>query len=243
MNYGYSGAPYGQQPGYGGGYGGPPAPASYTDPGMGGGEESIEDALQMMDSNPEFQHLFSEASSAPRDGSRSVANPDELAGMHNQVYEASRSTDRGLFSGGSVPFSWQMIAGAAGWQAMKWYNNKQHMSGQKVSHPFMKKAMAAVAMSQAIKLLGSFGINDKRSRDAAAREAATNAMEMYDREVGLSGGGPGGYSNEPGYGPPSGGDFYQGGGGYPPQQPPPYQGGGGYGGAASDYQGGNPGGF
>ncbi|KAJ1962848.1 hypothetical protein IWQ62_003400 [Dispira parvispora] len=236
------------------------------------GDESVESALRMLDNDPELSGLFQEASSRQQEGSRSVSvvNPNELADFHNQVYGAAETTgERGLLSGnGHVPFAWQAIAGAAGWQAMKWYTNKQKHSGHGGNHAFMKKAVAAVAMSQAVKLLGRFGVGDKRTRDEAARGAAANAMEMYDREVGSSNGGMMATSmttNEPGmmgggYGAPPAGNFnapygsgappqpapyYNGppsGGAYPPPQGMSMGGPPGYG-EASSYHGGGAGGF
>ncbi|KAJ1656826.1 hypothetical protein IWQ61_003676 [Dispira simplex] len=234
------------------------------------GDESVESALRMLDNDPELSGLFQEANSRQHEGSRSVSvvNPNEMANYHDQVYSAAETTgERGLLSGsGHVPFAWQAIAGAAGWQAMKWYTNKQKHSGQAVNHAFMKKAVAAVAMSQAIKLLGRFGVGDKRTRDEAARGAATNAMEMYDREVGADNGGMmvTSTTNEPsmmgsGYGAPTAANHsapY--GGGVPPQPSPYYTGppsNGAYPppgmptggpqdyGEASSYHGGGPGGF
>ncbi|KAJ1921850.1 hypothetical protein IWQ60_006659 [Tieghemiomyces parasiticus] len=218
MSYGYNQ----QQQNYGGGYA--------QQGGYGSYDHSAEDAVAMLDNDPHMQSIFQNASQQV--GTRGIggADPNELASQHNEIYGAANSGERGLFGGGETPFAWQAIAGAAGWQAMKWYEDKQKMQGQEVNHAFMKKAVAGIAMSQVMKLFGQFGVTDPKTREAAASAAAANAMQMYDREVQASGGGYGG-NNEPGYG----GGYNQGGG---------YGGGnnynqsGGYGEAAG-YQGGN----
>ncbi|KAJ1921851.1 hypothetical protein IWQ60_006660 [Tieghemiomyces parasiticus] len=218
MSYGYN-----QQQGYGGNYN--------QQGGYGGEPNSVEDAVAMLDNDPELQHMFQNASQ--QESSRSVTvDPNQCASAFEEVNQAASSGERGLFGGGSTPIAWQAIAGAAGWQAMKWYENKQKMQGQQVNHAFMKKAVAAIAMSQAIKLFGQFGVTDKRTREAAASTAANNAMQMYDREVATSGGG----NNEPGYG----GGYNQGGGDYKQPGGPSYNQGGGYGEAAGYQGGGGP---
>ncbi|KAJ1994333.1 hypothetical protein H4R33_000294 [Dimargaris cristalligena] len=243
-NQGYGNQGYGNQGGYSGGGG-------YQNNDQ---ELSIENAMAFINNNPEHQRLLEQAESQQHEGSRGMGgggiDPSQCESQFNQLN--NESTDRGLFSDSNTPFAWQAISGAAGWQAMKAFQKHQEQSGQPMEHSFMKKALAAIAMSQAVRLLGRFNVTDPNKREAATREAAANAMQLYDREVGSGGGGNapnepgygGGYQNQGGYG---GNNNYNS-GGY--GEAASYQGGGGggYGGPQGGYGGhqggyGGPGGF
>ncbi|PVU98512.1 hypothetical protein BB560_005654 [Smittium megazygosporum] len=98
--------------------------------------------------------------------------------------------ERGLFSsnnsgGGGSKLSHQILAGAAAWLAIKWYQDNQRKSGKKVSHAGMKKFLGAFAAAQAVRMY------DKRknssngmSREAVANEAARSAVMGFESSTG-----------------------------------------------------------
>ncbi|KAJ1905443.1 hypothetical protein IWQ60_012284 [Tieghemiomyces parasiticus] len=166
---------------------------------------TLEEAAAMLDRNPEYQQLFVRANQVgPDDTSR-----QDLESMYNQINQAgapsqgAQSHARGLFShknsdkgenkGNDMSMKWKLISGAAGWQAMKWYESSQQSAGKEVNHAFMKKALAGYAMSKAVSMAKQFGIHDKETQNNAASAAASHAMKMFDR----SSGGAARQTNEP----------------------------------------------
>lgn len=172
---------------------------------------------------------------------RDIGSGQELQKAFNQAQSMSVNLDansaRGMFNeanttsrgGGGTSLSTKLIAGAAGWAAMSYYQSYQKKQGHKVNHAFIKKMVAGIAMAQAIKMYnkqssgssGFMGFGGGRkeigaSRDVVAAEAAANAMKLVDDQLGPEqsnnyGQPPVGsnqsygqnYSSQPSYGGPS----------------------------------------
>ncbi|KAJ3036490.1 hypothetical protein HDV00_002699 [Rhizophlyctis rosea] len=124
--------------------------------------------------------------------------------------------------------SWthEIIAGAAGFEAMKAYENHCAANGQPPSHAFMKELLAGFAAAEVDKLFETKGL-DWLDRDRAKQQAIAQAHQLADEKYGQGniGGPQGGYGGG-GYGAPQGGY----GGGYGAPQ-------GGYGGPQGGYGG------
>lgn len=180
---------------------------------LSGGERDIGSSLDL-------RNAFQKANNIP-------VNVD--ANTARDMFNQASTTSRG---GGKTSFSTQLIAGAAGWAAMSYYQSYQRKQGNKVNHAFLKKMVAGIAMAQAIKMFNNqsptknfMGMGGKRdletSRDAVAAEAAANAMKLCDDQFGAENqnnqfSGQNNYGNQPpmgnfpsgGYGgPPPGQDF------------------------------------
>ncbi|KAI9296389.1 hypothetical protein K502DRAFT_176814 [Neoconidiobolus thromboides FSU 785] len=181
------------------------------------------------------------------------------------MFDQANVTARG---GGGTSMTTKLIAGAAGFAAMNYYQNYQKKQGKTVHYAFLKKMVAGVAMAQAVKMFnkntqggsGFMGMGGKRdieaSREAVAAEAAANAMKLVDEQYGNQyGSGPNVPQGPGSYNPPNQGGGYggnQGGYGQPPSYSSGPQGGsfggdykdpqGGYGGNQGGY-GGNQGGY
>ncbi|CAF1409843.1 unnamed protein product [Adineta steineri] len=144
--------------------------------------------------------------------------------------------------------SWthELIGGAAGFAAMKAYEDHVRSTGEKVSHPLMKEMLAGFAAAEVDRLFETKGL-DFLDREKAKRRAIDQAHHIANEQYGPGGtfnyeqnqygsaqnyyqqpGGPG-YNPQqggPGYNPQQGGPEY-----YPQQGGPnyyPQQGGSGY---------------
>ncbi|TFY58688.1 hypothetical protein EVJ58_g6272 [Rhodofomes roseus] len=146
-------------------------------------------------------------------------------------------------------FTHEAISAAAGFEAMKAYENHLRSTGQQPNHALMKELLAGFAAAEVDKLAETKGL-DYLDREKAKRQAVEQAHHLaneryghgqngieYMRQNGGYGndynpGYGGGYSAPQGYGPPGGGYGGPPGGGY--GGPP----GGGYGGQQGGYGGG-----
>ncbi|PVU96878.1 hypothetical protein BB559_002220 [Furculomyces boomerangus] len=161
-------------------------------------------------------------------------DPDELERNFQQMEQYGGSGDRSIFNAGKGKSSGiqQVIAGAAAWQAVKWYETSQKKSGKKVSHSTLKKMVAAFAAAKALKYFQTSGhMQSGMSRDVVAQNAARDAVlaletkqaddsqPQYNYDYNTSGGeastfdsyGQGGNYNQGG-GYNQGGNYGQGGG-------------------------------
>ena len=74
-----------------------------------------------------------------------------------------------------------MIAGAAAYEAMKAYENKQRSENLPVNHQFAKEMLAAVAAAEVDKLAETKGL-DYIDRERAKRQAVQQAHQAYDEK-------------------------------------------------------------
>lgn len=76
-----------------------------------------------------------------------------------------------------------MIAGAASFEAMRIFEQRQRASGEPVSHGFAKELLAGIAGGEADKLFETKGL-DYLDREKAKRQAENQARDMYDQHYG-----------------------------------------------------------
>ncbi|MCX4094618.1 DUF3759 domain-containing protein [Nocardia sp. alder85J] len=92
---------------------------------------------------------------------------------HGQVY------------GGGEPHegSWthELIAGAAGFEAMRAFEKHQEREGQPVHHELAKELIAGFAAAEVDKLFESKGL-DWLDRDRAKQHASEQAVALYDQQ-------------------------------------------------------------
>jgi len=176
---------------------------------------------------------------------------DESRQAHEQVYGGGGGNQDNQGS-----WTHELVAGAAGFAALKAYEDHVRRTGGQVSHPMMKEMLAGFAAAEVDKLFETKGL-DYLDREKAKRMAIQQAHHLAEQQYGPGGtfnaGGGGydqqqsnfGYNNQPQYGGPprgndgqfgqnydqQGGNFGQQGGNYGQQGGGNYgqQGGGGYG--------------
>ncbi|OMJ15175.1 Pesticidal crystal protein cry11Bb [Smittium culicis] len=137
----------------------------------------------------EYMNIFSDGDTAgisnitvPETvGARDLQGFDmnELQDSFSQMEQFGQTGDRGIFDAkkGKSSKMHQVIAGAAAWQALKWYENKQKKSGKKVSHSTLKKMLAAFAAAKAVKYFETSGnLQSGMTRDVVAQTAARDAV-------------------------------------------------------------------
>lgn len=252
-----------------GGFGGPVGfnSAPQNNFGQDDSFDAIDLDLSSFDPNAEPWEIAQQLSGGERD----IGSGQDLHNAFNQAYNMPVNVDinsaRDMFNeasttsrgGGKTNFSTKLIAGAAGWAAMSYYQSYQKKQGHKVNHAFLKKMVAGIAMAQAVKMYNKqsskktfMGMGGKRdvdpTRDAVAAEAAANAMKLCDDQFGAENqnnqyGGQnnqyGGQNNQYGNQPPMG-NFPSGGyGGPPPGQDYKDP----YGGSSNNFNHGPPGGY
>ncbi|KAJ1918141.1 hypothetical protein H4219_002782 [Mycoemilia scoparia] len=167
-------------------------------------------------------------------------DPDALQSNYSQFRDLTgdvQGGERGLFSfggQGKSPLSHQLLAGAAAWMGMKWWETKQRNENKPVSHAGKKKFAAAAAAALAVRFWEkSGGWQSGISRDVVAREAAQNAMLAYDSKHAAESQPQYNYNYSTAGGEAASFDGFG-------QQAPPPQGGGGYYGNQPPHQGGYP---
>jgi len=82
-------------------------------------------------------------------------------------------------------FSHELIAGAAGFAAMKAFEDHNKKEGKEVKHKFAKEMLAGLAMAGAVKLVEEKIPNaTAEHKRKAAAEAAAHAQSAYDAKYG-----------------------------------------------------------
>ncbi|BFZ56522.1 hypothetical protein PYCC9005_003569 [Savitreella phatthalungensis] len=80
-------------------------------------------------------------------------------------------------------FSHELIAGAASFEAMKVFEDRQRREGKPVSHQFAKELLAGIAGGEADKLFETKGL-DYIDQERARNDARKNAERLYDEHYG-----------------------------------------------------------
>jgi hypothetical protein len=80
-------------------------------------------------------------------------------------------------------FSHELIAGAASFEAMKLFEDRQRREGKPVSHAFAKEALAGLAGGEVDKLFETRGL-DYLDRDQVQNRAVEQAQYNYDQHYG-----------------------------------------------------------
>jgi len=161
---------------------------------------------------------------------------DDAADAHEQVY----SYDGQIQPEHHAKFSHELISGAAGYEAMKAYEDHLRREGKPVGHEKMKEILAALASAEVDKLVETKGLNFY-DREKLKHQAHHQAVQLAEQRYGQGQCGydytqQNGYSYDYNY-PNNVNNAYPsgyGGGGY---------GGGNDGGYGGGYGGGNPGGY
>ncbi|KAI0727895.1 hypothetical protein C8Q72DRAFT_885922 [Fomitopsis betulina] len=161
-------------------------------------------------------------------------------------HDDSRQHNEQIYNTQYVPeqhqSSWthEAIAAAAGFEAMKSYENHLRQTGQQPNHAVMKELLAGFAAAEIDKLAETKGL-DYIDREKAKRQAVEQAHHIASERYGHGQTGVEYLRQNGGYGA----DYNPGyGGGYnrPPAGPPRGEYGGGYGGPPGGGYGGPPGG-
>lgn len=97
-------------------------------------------------------------------------------GEHQEVYGGETHESK---------FSHELIAGAASFEAMKLFEDRQRREGQPVSHAFAKELLAGIAGGEVDKLFETKGL-DFLDRERAKRQAIDHVQESYDQHYGNS---------------------------------------------------------
>ncbi|KAJ9077786.1 hypothetical protein DSO57_1013432 [Entomophthora muscae] len=204
----------------------PPNGNNYAASSYGEGNDSLDFDLNCINPNAEPWEIAQQLSGGDRDiGSnydmhRAFTQAQNMNVKIDEVssrsmYEQANTTSRG----GGTSLTTKLVAGAAGWAAMSYYQKHQKQQGKQVNHAFLKKMVAAIAMAQAVKMFnkhrsnGSFmGLGGHRdvdsAREAVAAEAAANAMQLVDQQAPAdakfqyNGAPPTGYGQQGGYNAP-----------------------------------------
>lgn len=80
-------------------------------------------------------------------------------------------------------FSHELIAGAASFEAMKLFEDRQRREGKPVSHQFAKEALAGIAGGEVDKLFETRGL-DYLDRRQAQDQAVQQVQYNYDQHYG-----------------------------------------------------------
>lgn len=80
-------------------------------------------------------------------------------------------------------FSHELVAGAASFEAVKLFEDRQRREGKPVSHAFAKEVLAGIAGAEVDKLFETKGL-DYLDRFETRDHAVRNAHEGYDRHYG-----------------------------------------------------------
>ncbi|KAI5924084.1 hypothetical protein F4810DRAFT_665597 [Camillea tinctor] len=79
--------------------------------------------------------------------------------------------------------SHELIGGAASFEAMKLFEDRQRKEGKPVSHAFAKELIAGIAGAEVDKLVETKGL-DMVDRERAKHHAKKQAEEMYEQHYG-----------------------------------------------------------
>ncbi|CAF1166843.1 unnamed protein product [Adineta ricciae] len=105
----------------------------------------------------------------------------EAQNAHRQMYEDySNDYDQREHKGS---FTHEMIAAAAGFEALKAYEDRCRRSGEQISHPMMKEILAGFAAAEVDKLFETKGI-DYLDRERAKRMATEQAYKLANDKYG-----------------------------------------------------------
>ncbi|KAI7862857.1 ricin B lectin domain-containing protein [Spinellus fusiger] len=97
-------------------------------------------------------------------------------------YEQASEAHRQVYTERKAHLSHQVIAGAAGYEAVKAYIRHQESQGTPVNHQFAKKAIAGIVAAQMVKFAEEHQWSS-RDKEQATREAEQAADQYYTREV------------------------------------------------------------
>ncbi|KAI8137771.1 ricin B lectin domain-containing protein [Fennellomyces sp. T-0311] len=100
---------------------------------------------------------------------------EQAAEVHREVYTAP--TER------KAHLSHQLIAGAAAYEAVKYYGRHKESQGEDFNHGFIKKSVAALAAAQIVKFAEEHDWSSK-DREEATRQAEVAADHYCAREFG-----------------------------------------------------------
>jgi hypothetical protein len=92
---------------------------------------------------------------------------------HQQVYGGEHQ----------AKFSHELVAGAASFEAMKLFEDRQRREGKPVSHAFAKEMLAGIAGGEVDKLIETKGL-DYLDGERARRDATERAQMNYDQHYG-----------------------------------------------------------
>ncbi|KDN50863.1 hypothetical protein K437DRAFT_221834, partial [Tilletiaria anomala UBC 951] len=93
---------------------------------------------------------------------------------HNQVYGGETHESK---------FSHELIGGAAGFEAMKAYEDHERREGKPVNHALAKELLAGFAAAEVDKLFETKGL-DFLDREKAKYHARQEAEQAYDQQYG-----------------------------------------------------------
>ncbi|KEF54619.1 uncharacterized protein A1O9_09061 [Exophiala aquamarina CBS 119918] len=99
---------------------------------------------------------------------------DDNRDAHQQVYGDERHEGK---------FSHELIGGAAAFEGMKLFEDRQRREGKVVSHSFAKELLAGFAGAEVDKLVETKGM-DEYDAVRAKRHARDAAENMYDQHYG-----------------------------------------------------------
>jgi len=102
--------------------------------------------------------------------------------------EESKANYEGIYNGGpndpnKASWTHEAFGAAAGFGAMKIYEDRQRAEGKPVSHAFAKEALAGLAAAEVDRLAETSGA-DFVDREMAKRKAKEQVHTMYDQQYG-----------------------------------------------------------
>ncbi|KAI4591528.1 hypothetical protein LQW54_010041 [Pestalotiopsis sp. IQ-011] len=100
-------------------------------------------------------------------------------------FDNNRDSHQEVYGDGGheAKFSHELVGGAAAFEAMKLFEDKQRREGKTVSHGFAKEMLAGIAGGEVDKLFETKGL-DEIDREKAKRHAKQQAEQMYDDHYG-----------------------------------------------------------
>ncbi|KAL7748256.1 hypothetical protein RI367_006442 [Sorochytrium milnesiophthora] len=103
-------------------------------------------------------------------------------GMFDFFTNSSNEHHKAVYGGEhKSSFTHEAIAGAAGFEAMKAYEDKCRREGQPESHAFAKEMLAGFASAEVDKLFETKGL-DYLDREEAKRKAVQQAHRYYEEQ-------------------------------------------------------------
>ncbi|KAI0596773.1 hypothetical protein F4775DRAFT_563483 [Biscogniauxia sp. FL1348] len=99
---------------------------------------------------------------------------DDAREKRNEVYDGQPHESH---------LSHELIGGAASFEAMKLFEDRQRKEGKPVNHAFAKEMIAGIAGAEVDKLFETKGL-DAIDREKAKHHAKKQAEEMYDHQYG-----------------------------------------------------------
>ncbi|KIW92452.1 uncharacterized protein Z519_06299 [Cladophialophora bantiana CBS 173.52] len=100
---------------------------------------------------------------------------DESRDAHQQVYQGDEDHQ--------AKFSHELIGGAAAFEGMKLYEDRQRREGKTVNHGFAKELLAGFVGAEVDKLAETKGL-DEYDKIRAREHAKRSAENMYDQHYG-----------------------------------------------------------